>query len=152
MCHEQKSENFQNHNVTLSMPSPSQKQLYLRNRILVAGATQLQLFLTFQVLFHLDNTKIDRVTTVYVPRSPGKPVTWTFGLQSWIVLFCYIISRQVAFDTFSRRHFTECKCMNFDYNSTEVCSKRPNERYSSIGANNGLAPVRRQAIIWTNDG
>ena len=24
--------------------------------------------------------------------------------------------------------------------------------YSSIGLDNGLAPTRRQAIIWTNDG
>ena len=24
--------------------------------------------------------------------------------------------------------------------------------YSSIGLDNGLAPSRRQAIIWTNDG
>ena len=30
VCLEQKSENFQSRNVTLSMPSPSQKQLYLR--------------------------------------------------------------------------------------------------------------------------
>ena len=27
-----------------------------------------------------------------------------------------------------------------------------NQQYSSIGSNNGLAPTRRQAIIWTNDG
>ena len=25
-------------------------------------------------------------------------------------------------------------------------------QYSSNGADNGLAPTRRQAIIWTNDG
>ena len=25
-------------------------------------------------------------------------------------------------------------------------------KYSSIGSDNGLAPTRRQAIIWTNDG
>ena len=27
-----------------------------------------------------------------------------------------------------------------------------NSQYSSIGSDNGLAPPRRQAIIWTNDG
>ena len=27
-----------------------------------------------------------------------------------------------------------------------------NEQVSSIGSDDGLAPVRRQAIIWTNDG
>ena len=26
-----------------------------------------------------------------------------------------------------------------------------NQQYSSIGSDNGLAPARRQAIIWTND-
>ena len=25
-------------------------------------------------------------------------------------------------------------------------------RLKSIGSDNGLAPIRRQAIIWTNDG
>ena len=28
----------------------------------------------------------------------------------------------------------------------------PFKKYSSIGSDNGLAPTRRQAIIWTNDG
>ena len=27
-----------------------------------------------------------------------------------------------------------------------------NEQYSSTGSDNGLAPARQQAIIWTNDG
>ena len=35
---------------------------------------------------------------------------------------------------------------------TEVYSYGSNEQYSSIGSDNGLAPTRRQAIIWTNDG
>ena len=29
---------------------------------------------------------------------------------------------------------------------------RFNKQYSSIGSDNGLAPTRRQAVIWTNDG
>ena len=28
----------------------------------------------------------------------------------------------------------------------------PNQQYSSIGSDNGLALSRRQAIIWTKDG
>ena len=31
-------------------------------------------------------------------------------------------------------------------------SQGSNYQYSSIGSDNGLAPARRQAIIWTNDG
>ena len=34
--------------------------------------------------------------------------------------------------------------MNYDWDFTEVW------QYSSIGSDNGLVPVRRQAIIWTN--
>ena len=28
----------------------------------------------------------------------------------------------------------------------------PNQQQANTGSDNGLAPVRRQAIIWTNDG
>ena len=31
-----------------------------------------------------------------------------------------------------------------------MCSLRSNWQYVSIGSDNGLAPFRRQAIIWTN--
>ena len=27
-----------------------------------------------------------------------------------------------------------------------------NKQFSSVGSENALAPIRRQAIIWTNDG
>ena len=36
--------------------------------------------------------------------------------------------------------------------SLNVCSQGSNQQYSSIGSDNGLAPSRRQAIIWTEDG
>ena len=45
--------------------------------------------------------------------------------------------------------FFQWKCVNFSYNFTEVCSSRPNKKYSSIGWNNGLVPTRRHTIIWT---
>ena len=48
-------------------------------------------------------------------------------------------------------HFLEWKCINFYYNFTQVCSQWSNEQYSSTGSDNGFAPSRRQAIIWTND-
>ena len=43
-------------------------------------------------------------------------------------------------------------CMNYDYNFTECYSWRSNKQYSINGSDNGLAPTRRQAIIWTNVG
>ena len=36
--------------------------------------------------------------------------------------------------------------------SLNFVSKGPINNISSIGSDNGLAPTRRQAIIWTNDG
>ena len=44
------------------------------------------------------------------------------------------------------------KILNFNYNFTEIWSLWFNWQYGSIGSDNGLAPDRRQAIIWTNDG
>ena len=46
--------------------------------------------------------------------------------------------------------FSWMKMLEFDYDFTEVCSLGSNWQYPSIGSDNGLAPVRRQAIIWTN--
>ena len=46
--------------------------------------------------------------------------------------------------------FLEWKCLNFKYNFIDVCSQGSNWKHSSIGSDNGLAPNRRQAIIWTN--
>ena len=42
--------------------------------------------------------------------------------------------------------------MYFDWNFTEVYSQESNWQYSSIGADNGLSPIKRQAIILINDG
>ena len=47
-------------------------------------------------------------------------------------------------------HFREWNILYFDYNFTDVCSQGANWQSSSIGLDNGLAPNRWQAIIWTN--
>ena len=41
--------------------------------------------------------------------------------------------------------------MSFDWKFAEVCSQGSNWQYASIGLNNGFAPNRRPAIIWTNN-
>ena len=46
--------------------------------------------------------------------------------------------------------FLEWKCFHFYQNLTEVCSQVPAGQNDGIGTDNGLAPYRRQAIIWTN--
>ena len=56
--------------------------------------------------------------------------------------------------SFSRRylqtHYHEWKVLYFDLNFTGVCSQVSNWQYLSIGLDKGLAPNKRQAIIWTN--
>ena len=42
--------------------------------------------------------------------------------------------------------------LNFKWYFIEMCSLWSNSQYVIIGSDNGLAPDRRQAIIWTNDG
>ena len=49
-------------------------------------------------------------------------------------------------------HFLEWNCINVALDVTEVCFQGTNYQYPSIGPDNGLAPTRQQAIIWTNDG
>ena len=45
-------------------------------------------------------------------------------------------------------HFLEWNGMDFDYDSTEICSYVSNQHYSSIGSDNGFAPILRQAISF----
>ena len=52
--------------------------------------------------------------------------------------------------TFSNE-FSWSKKWYFDSNFTEVCSQGYSWKYCSIGSDNGLALIRWQAIIWTND-
>ena len=52
----------------------------------------------------------------------------------------------------TRPQWVKWKCINFAWDFIEVCSWGSNQQYPSIGLDNGLAPTRRQAIIWTIDG
>ena len=56
------------------------------------------------------------------------------------------------FQTTFSNAFSWTKIYEFQLNFTEVGSYGSNQHYSSIGSGNGLAPSRRQVIIWTNDG
>ena len=68
----------------------------------------------------------------------------------------YHIEAETKWPPFSRQHFQmhflEWKYVNFYWDFTEVCSQGSIQQYSSIGSDNGFAPTRRQAIIWTNVG
>ena len=47
--------------------------------------------------------------------------------------------------------FLEWKLLYFNENFIGICSPRRNWQYSSIGLDNGLAPVRGQAIVWISN-
>ena len=89
-------------------------------------------------------------------------IQWGTSLQSNIVshwlganpksaLFSHLpldkmaaISQMISSDAFSLM-----KVLYFGLNFTEVCYLGSNWQYPSIGLDNGLAPNRWQAIIWT---
>ena len=48
--------------------------------------------------------------------------------------------------------FPWLKLLYFNHNCNEICSLGSNWHYGSNGSDNGLAPNRRQAIIWTSNG
>ena len=58
--------------------------------------------------------------------------------------------RHFADDTFKRIFLS--KNARISIKISRVCSLMSNQRYSSAGLYNDLAPTGRQAIIWTNDG
>ena len=66
---------------------------------------------------------------------------------------CYNIEVRTKWPPFQwhfQMHCLEWNCLNFDYDFTGFCSKGSNQQHSSVGSDNGLAPTRRQAIVWTN--
>ena len=48
-------------------------------------------------------------------------------------------------------HFLLWKLLYFDSNVTEICCEVFNYQNNSIDLDNGLALIRRQAVIWNND-
>ena len=56
--------------------------------------------------------------------------------------------RHFADDTFKRIFLNDNVIISIKISLNFVS----NDQYSSIGSDNGLAPARRQAIIWTHDG
>ena len=59
--------------------------------------------------------------------------------------------RHFADDTINRIFVNENVRISIEF-SLKFAPKGPINKYSSIGSDNGLAPTRRQAIIWTDDG
>ena len=81
---------------------------------------------------------------------PSKPVSQTTGTGT-----VHKFNTLTRWPPFCRRHFQmhflEWKCLNFYWYFTKDYSRGCNWWYTSVGSGNGLAPTRRQAIIWTND-
>ena len=76
----------------------------------------------------------------------------------WLGWWTYIISYwgrdkiAAISETACSNAFSWMKMMELRFKFAEICSQESNQQYPSIGSDNGLAPSRRQAIIWTNDG
>ena len=70
------------------------------------------------------------------------------------VLFDYHIGAAIKWPPFHRRHFQmhllKWKHFSFKQNFTEVWSLVFKWQYESINSDDGLAPNRRQAIMWNN--
>ena len=81
-------------------------------------------------------------------------------LENWIKLNQLLILNTLKLRK-NRRHFADdiFKCIFFSENvwipiqiSLKFVPKDPINNIYSTGSDNALAPTRRQAIIWTNDG
>ena len=77
--------------------------------------------------------------------------------RPWLVM-CYSLLTpwgQVQMAAFGKRyfqvHFHDTKYCYFDSYLTNVCSHVSNYQKSVINSDDGLAPNKQQAIIWTND-
>ena len=91
------------------------------------------------------------------------PAAQILQMHQYHVVSCPTVNFCIAFTHWGRdkwppfrRHFgvrfLEWKLLNLKQNFTEICSLGCNWQYGSIGSDNGLAPNRRQAMIWSNVG
>ena len=77
---------------------------------------------------------------------------WSLFLGVQLTHWCRARWPPLQQTTVFQVHFLEWKLLNFKWNFTEACSLGSNWQYGSIGSENGLAPNRRQTIIWSNFG
>ena len=93
------------------------------------------------------HTGSHRIYLVWADYSNLSTRTVTGLLTHWGRDNMAAISQTIFYNTFSW-----IKMLKFPLKkSTEICSQGSNWQHSSTGLDNGLAPNRRQAIIWTND-
>ena len=77
---------------------------------------------------------------------------WSLFLGVQLTHWCRARWPPLLQTTIFQVHFLEWKLLNFKWNFTETFSLGSNWQYGSIGSDNGLAPNRRQTIIWSNVG
>ena len=70
-----------------------------------------------------------------------------FGID-WFIHISTSCTKRLSFSWwYAENRFS----INSDKYFFNVCSYRSNHQYSCNDSDNGLAPIRQQAIIWTND-
>ena len=90
-------------------------------------------------------------------RDPPPQITcvWT-GSPGLVIIIGNSPPPWTKWSPFRRRYFQmqflKWKCMNCDWHFNEICSQGHYWQWISIGSDTGLAPNRRQVIIWTNAG
>ena len=66
----------------------------------------------------------------------------------WLLAYLPLDKIAAVSQTTFSMNFLEWKCLNIGWNFLEVCCQVSNWQFTSIVSDNGMAPNRRQAIIW----
>ena len=122
----------------------------------VNAPSQWEMTLHCNIVFHWIGAFTKWSLKLY--RYPGVLLNWDWHDNNMIATVPVkqpkLISPWTKWPPFRRWHFQmhilEWKYIDFDWNFSEFYSQCSNEQYSNICSDNGLAPTRRQAIIWTN--
>ena len=77
---------------------------------------------------------------------------YMYKTGTWTVKLTLLPPDKMAIfsQTIHSGHFRERKVLYLDWNDTEYYSWWSNWQWPNIASDNGLAPKRRQAIIWNN--
>ena len=95
-----------------------------------------------------DTSVLDEVFSLHASYScpQNTLVDWCQYKYCSVWIYFNILWTRKKWSPFRRRqfqmHFREWKCMNFDWNVTEVYSLKSDQYYSNVGLDSGLAPTR----------
>ena len=135
----------------LSVTYTEMGQLSTYNPIYSNGLTEIMAMIKHFIWDAITHPRLtlDRVPPLYMPGRPacrGKELLWRFNTLRPRKKMAAISQTTVLIA------FSWMKMLEFRLNFHWSLFLRVQLTISSIGSDNGLAPSRRQAIIWTSDG